>query len=55
MIGGDVIMAVGDDAVADLDDMLTLLERRQAGESVTLTVWRGGQTRRVAAVLGSAE
>jgi S1-C subfamily serine protease len=55
VIGGDVITAVGDDAVTDLDDMLTLLERRQAGESVTLTVWRGGQTRRVAAVLGSAE
>jgi S1-C subfamily serine protease len=55
VIGGDVITAVGDDPVADLDDMLTLLERRQPGDSVNLSVWRGGQTRRVAAVLGAAE
>jgi S1-C subfamily serine protease len=55
VVGGDVITAVGDDPVADLDDMLTLLERRQPGDSVTLGVWRGGQTRRVTAVLGSAE
>jgi S1-C subfamily serine protease len=53
ILAGDVITAVNDDAVADLDDMLTVLESRQPGDTVTLTVWRAGQTRRVPAVLGS--
>ena len=42
-------------AVADLDDMLSLLEARQIGEKVVLTVWRIGQTRKVAATLGSSD
>jgi S1-C subfamily serine protease len=41
--------------VVDLDDMLMQLERRQVGDSVTLTVWRNGQTRRQSVVLGSSE
>ena len=55
IIGGDVITAVDGDAVADLDDMLTLLERRQPGDTVTLTLWRAGQTRKQAVVLGSSD
>jgi S1-C subfamily serine protease len=55
VIGGDVITAINDEPVADLDDMLTQLERRQAGDSATLTVWRNGQTRKQAVVLGSGE
>ncbi len=54
ILAGDVIVAVNDDAVTDLDDMLTVLETRQPGDTVTLTVWRGGQTRKVQAVLGSS-
>jgi len=52
---GDVITAVNDDAIADLDDMLTLLERRQPGETVTLAVWRAGQLRKIPVVLGASE
>ena len=52
---GDVITAVDGQAVSDLDDMLALLETRQIGEKVTLTVWRAGQTRKVAATLGSSD
>ncbi len=55
VLAGDVITAINDEPVADLDDMLALLERRQAGESVTLTLWRNGQTRKQAAVLGQPE
>jgi S1-C subfamily serine protease len=55
IIGGDIITAVNDEAVADLDDMLTLLERRQPGDSVTLSLWRNGQARKQAVVLGSSE
>ncbi|MFO1293162.1 MAG: trypsin-like peptidase domain-containing protein, partial [Rubrivivax sp.] len=46
VIGGDVVTAINDEPVHDLDDMLTVLERHQPGQQVTLTVWRGGQTRR---------
>jgi S1-C subfamily serine protease len=52
---GDVITAVNDVPVADLDDMLNQLEQRQPGDTVTLTVWRAGQTRRLPVVLGSGE
>ncbi len=55
VVGGDVITAINDEPVADLDAMLTQLERRQPGETVTLTLWRGGQTRKQSAVLAAAE
>ncbi len=55
VLAGDVITAVNDEAVVNMDDILAQLERRQPGESVVLTVWRNGQTRKVSAVLGSGE
>ena len=55
VVGGDVITAVNDEPVADLDEMLSQLERRQPGETVTLTVWREGRTRKQSAVLGAAD
>ncbi len=55
VIGGDVITAINEQPVKDLDDMLTLLEQRQPGDSVTLTVWRGGQTRKQAVTLAAPE
>ena len=55
VVGGDVITAINDEAVADLDAMLTQLERRQVGDTVTLSVWRGGQTRKLSVALGSSE
>ena len=55
VVGGDVITAINDEPVADWDEMLNLLERRQPGESVTLSVWRGGQTRKLSVVLSASE
>ncbi len=55
IISGDVITAVNDEPVNALDDMLTLFERRQPGDSVTLTVWREGKTRKQVVVLGPGE
>ena len=55
VIGGDVITAINEQPVKDLDDMLTVLEQRQPGDSVTLTVWRGGQTRKQAVTLAAPE
>jgi S1-C subfamily serine protease len=51
---GDVVTAVGDEPVADMDDLLTVLERHRPGERVTLTVWRAGQTRRVVVTLADS-
>ena len=55
IVMGDVITAVNDQPVADLDDMLNQLEQRSPGDTVTLTVWRAGQTRRQAVVLAAGE
>ena len=55
VVAGDVITAINGEPVADLDDMLAQLERRQPGDSVTLSVWRNGQTRKQSVVLSSAE
>ena len=55
VVAGDVITAIDNQPVADLDDMLTQLERRQAGDTVTLTLWRNGQTRNQAVTLVAAE
>jgi S1-C subfamily serine protease len=55
IIVGDVITAVDNDTVNDLDELLTQLERRQPGETVTLTVARGGQVRKQAVQLGASE
>ena len=55
VLGGDVITAINDEAVAGFDDMLTLLERHQPGDSVTLTLWRAGTVRKQTVTLGSSE
>ena len=55
IIQGDVITAVNDDPVASLDDLLTQLERYQPGDSVTLTLSRGGKTRKEAVTLAASQ
>jgi S1-C subfamily serine protease len=55
IVMGDVITAVNDEPVKDLDDMLAVLERRQPGEAVNLTVWREGRTRSLEIRLSSGE
>ncbi|MBQ1762974.1 MAG: trypsin-like peptidase domain-containing protein [Aquincola sp.] len=55
IVAGDVIQAIDDAAVADLDDMLTALERYQPGDRVTLTLWRAGAVRKQAAVLAESD
>jgi S1-C subfamily serine protease len=55
IVQGDVITAINDEPVGDLDEMLSQLERRAPGESVTLTLWRAGQTRKVAVSLAAGE
>ena len=55
VIAGDVITAIDDSAVVDLDDMLNQLEQRQPGDRVMLTAWRAGQARRVPVQLAASE
>jgi len=55
IVQGDVITAINDEPVADLDDMLAALERRQPGENVTLTLWRAGSTRKQSVTLAAGE
>ena len=55
VVGGDVITAINDEPVKDLDDMLSVLERRQPGETVALSVWRDGRTRKQSLVLAAPE
>ena len=55
IVSGDVITAVNDEPVTSLDDMLTALEKRQSGETVTLSLWRAGKTRKQPVVLAAGE
>jgi S1-C subfamily serine protease len=55
VIGGDVITAINDEAVADMDGLLSLLEKRAPGDTVTLSVWRDGRTRKHSVVLGTED
>ncbi|MDP1649407.1 MAG: hypothetical protein Q8M01_14570 [Rubrivivax sp.] len=41
--------------MVNLDDMLTQFERHQPGETVTVSVWRAGQTRKASLVLGGSD
>ncbi|HEY0858441.1 MAG TPA: trypsin-like peptidase domain-containing protein, partial [Albitalea sp.] len=55
IVAGDVITAVNDEPVSDLDDMLTALERFQPGDKVTLTLWRTGKTRKQSVTLAESD
>jgi len=55
IVAGDVITAIDGDPIATLDDMFTALERLQPGDTCTLTVWRGGATRRLSVKLAESE
>jgi len=55
IVQGDVITAVDDRPVANLDDLLTEIETHQPGDHVTLTPWRGGKTRKQQLTLATAQ
>ena len=48
---GDVITAINDEPVKSLDDLLTVLEKHQPGDTVQLSVWRAGRSRKQATTL----
>ena len=55
IVPGDVILAINDEAVANLDDMLTVLEKHQPGEQISLSLWRNGSRRKQAVTLSAGE
>ena len=55
VVAGDVITAIADQPVKNLDDLLSVMERRQPGEQVVLTVWRSGQSRKVNVTLATGD
>jgi len=55
IVAGDVITAINDEPIKSLDDMLTVLEKHQPGETVTLSVWRSGKSRKQTVTLAAGE
>jgi S1-C subfamily serine protease len=55
IVPGDVITSVNDEPVTDIDSMLSVLERFQPGDKVTLTLWHAGKTRKQEVTLGTSE
>jgi S1-C subfamily serine protease len=54
VLGGDVILAIDDRGVRKIDDVLGYLQQAtEVGETVTLTVWREGQTIQIDVTLGA--
>jgi len=55
VVQGDVITAINDEPVANLDDLLTQLERYNPNDSITLTLWREGKTRKQPVTLAASQ
>ena len=55
VVHGDVITAINDEPVANLDDLLTQLERYNPNDNVTLTLSRDGKTRKQQVTLGASQ
>jgi 2-alkenal reductase len=50
--GGDIIVAIDDTAVQDMDDLIVYLADKSVGQRVTLTVLRDGRRQRIEVRLG---
>jgi S1-C subfamily serine protease len=53
MVGGDVITAVDGQPIASADELSAILAKKSPGDTVTLTVERGGKTQSVTATLAA--
>ncbi|MEM0481750.1 MAG: trypsin-like peptidase domain-containing protein [Nitrososphaerota archaeon] len=52
-VGGDVIVAINGSPITSMDDLLTyMVEKTSPGDTVLLTILRGGETLNIAVVLG---
>jgi S1-C subfamily serine protease len=55
IVVGDIVTAIAGKPVASLDDVLEVLETRQAGETVTVTLLRAGKTVELQVRLAASE
>jgi len=55
IIAGDVIVAMGNKLITSVDEFLEVIERHNAGDTITVTVLRGGTTVELPVKLGAAE
>ena len=49
---GDIIVAIDDAAVQDMDELIVYLAEKSVGQRVTLTVLRDGRRQRIQVTLG---
>jgi serine protease Do len=55
IVGGDVIIAINNQRIANTDDLLSYLEQHTLpGQSVSFTVVRNGQTQDISVQIGTA-
>jgi S1-C subfamily serine protease len=54
MVGGDLIVAIDKDPIGDQQDLANVMNKHRAGDSVTVTIYRGRKKMTVQAVLGEA-
>jgi S1-C subfamily serine protease len=54
MLGGDLIVAIDGDAVADTSDIAHIMNRHRAGDTVRVTIYRGKQKMDLNLTLGEA-
>jgi S1-C subfamily serine protease len=54
MVGGDLIVAVDGQAVEDAQDLAHIMNNHRAGDSVTVTIWRGQKKMDVKVLLEEA-
>ena len=51
-IGGDLIVAIDGDAVTDQQELSHIMQKHRAGDTVTVTIFRGKKKMDVKVVLG---
>ena len=49
---GDVIVAVDDDRIRTMDDLVLAVRRRAVGDEVSLTLWRDGREMELTMAIG---
>ncbi|MDR3748054.1 MAG: trypsin-like peptidase domain-containing protein [Acidobacteriota bacterium] len=54
MIGGDLIVAIDGEPIGDQQDLANAMNKRRAGDTVTMTIYRGKRKMDVKVVLGEA-
>jgi S1-C subfamily serine protease len=54
MIGGDLIVAIDGDTIGDQQDLSNVMNKHRAGDTVTVTIYRGRQKMSVRVLLGEA-